>query len=111
MLPGPGSSIVSFLGYNEAKRVSKCPEKFGTGISEGIAASEAANIAIICHFLIPLLTLSIPRFSNCNFTGVLMIHGLRLGFGLFANFADIIYPFIIGLLCSNIIMFFWILFC
>ena len=38
MLPGAGGSIASFMAYNETKRVSKTPEKFGTGISEGVAA-------------------------------------------------------------------------
>jgi len=107
MLPGAGASIASFLGYNEAKRASKHPDKFGTGISEGVAACEAANNAVTGGSLIPLLTLGIPGNSvTAILLGGLMIHGLRPGFELFTEFSNIIYPFIVGLLFGNIIMFF-----
>ena len=106
MLPGAGASIASFLGYSEAKRASKHPEKFGTGIGEGVAACEAANNAVTGGSLIPLLTLGIPGNSvTAILLGGLMIHGLRPGFELFTEFSHIIYPFIIGLLFGNIIMF------
>lgn len=107
MLPGAGASIASFLSYNEAKRASKHPDKFGTGISEGVAACEAANNAVTGGSLIPLLTLGIPGNSvTAILLGGLMIHGLRPGFELFTEFSNIIYPFIIGLLFGNVIMFF-----
>lgn len=107
MLPGAGASIASFLSYNEAKRASKHSDKFGTGISEGVAACEAANNAVTGGSLIPLLTLGIPGNSvTAILLGGLMIHGLRPGFELFTEFSNIIYPFIIGLLFGNVIMFF-----
>ena len=107
MLPGAGASIASFLGYNEARRASKHPDKFGTGISEGVAASEAANNAVTGGTLIPLLTLGIPGNSvTAILLGGLMIHGLRPGFELFTEFSYIVYPFILGLLFGNVIMFF-----
>ena len=56
MLPGAGGSSASFMAYNEAKRSSKHPELFGTGISEGIAAAESANNAMAGGALIPMLT-------------------------------------------------------
>lgn len=59
-IPGTGGDIASWVGYNEAKRWSKHPEKFGEGVPEGIAAPEAANNAISGGALIPLLTLGIP---------------------------------------------------
>lgn len=107
MLPGAGASIASFLGYSEAKRNSRNPERFGTGIGEGVAASEAANNAVTGGSLIPLLTLGIPG-NSCTaiLLGGLMIHGLRPGFELFTVFSNIIYPFILGLLFGNVIMFF-----
>jgi len=107
MLPGAGASIASFLGYNEAKRASKHPEKFGTGIAEGVAASEAANNAVTGGSLIPLLTLGIPGNSvTAILLGGLMIHGLRPGYELFTKLSNITYPFMLGLLFGNIIMFF-----
>ena len=47
ILPGAGASIASFMAYNEEKPASKTPEKFGTGMIEGVAASEAADNSIM----------------------------------------------------------------
>jgi len=107
MLPGTGTSIASFVGYNEAKRASKHPESFGKGEIEGVAAAEAANNAVTGGSLIPTLTLGIPGNSlTAILLGGLMIQGLRPGFELFDKFGYITYPFILGLFFSNIIMFF-----
>ena len=35
ILPGAGGSVANLVAYNEAMRVSKYPEKFGTGIPDG----------------------------------------------------------------------------
>lgn len=107
MLPGAGTSIASFLGYNEAKRASKYPERFGKGEIEGVAAAEVANNAVTGGSLIPLLTLGIPGNSvTAILLGGLMIQGLRPGYELFTVFSHITYPFIWGLMLSNVIMFF-----
>ena len=42
ILPAEGATVAAMMGYNEAKRFSKTPEKFGTGCAEGIAGPEAA---------------------------------------------------------------------
>ena len=60
MLPGAGGEIASIIAYNEAKRWDKESARFGTGIIEGVAASESANNAVIGGSLIPMLTLGIP---------------------------------------------------
>ena len=60
VIPGTGGSIASFIAYDEAKRSSKEPEKFGKGSLEGIAASESANNGVTAATLIPTLTLGIP---------------------------------------------------
>jgi putative tricarboxylic transport membrane protein len=60
ILPGAGSTISSFMCYGIEKAVSKHPEKFGTGVIEGVAAPEGANNAETAGALVPLLTLGIP---------------------------------------------------
>ena len=40
VLPGAGATIASFLSYGLEKRLSKTPEKFGTGMIEGVAGPE-----------------------------------------------------------------------
>jgi putative tricarboxylic transport membrane protein len=105
MLPGAGASIAAFLGYNEAKRFSKTPEKFGTGLREAVGAAEAANNGVTGGSLITLLTLGIPGNSvTAILLGGLMIQGLRPGNELFTTNARITYPFLIGLFIANIFM-------
>jgi putative tricarboxylic transport membrane protein len=60
VLPGAGSTIASFISYGIEKSVSKHPEKFGTGVPEGVAAPEGANNAETGGALVPMLTLGIP---------------------------------------------------
>jgi putative tricarboxylic transport membrane protein len=105
MLPGAGGSIASFMAYNEARRSSKHPEKFGTGISEGVAAAESANNAMASGALIPMLTLGVPGDSVAAIImGGLMVHGLEPGAQLFARNGDIAYTFILALYLANIMM-------
>lgn len=59
-LPGTGATISSVIAYGEAVRSSDHPEKYGTGILEGIAAPESANNASVIGAMIPTLVLGIP---------------------------------------------------
>jgi hypothetical protein len=60
ILPGGGPVLASFMSYGLEKRVSKEPQKFGTGAIEGVASPEAANNSAASSSFIPLLTLGIP---------------------------------------------------
>lgn len=111
-LPGAGASIASFMAYNEAKRSSKHPEKFGTGITDGIAAAESANNAVAGGSLIPMLTLGVPGNSvSAILMGGLMIHGLEPGMALFQNHANITYTFIISMYLANVMMLLFGIYC
>jgi putative tricarboxylic transport membrane protein len=68
-LPGIGTTLAATLGYDTAKRLSKHPEKFGTGLPEGVAATEAANSSVSGANLIPVMSLGIPG----NFAAVFLI--------------------------------------
>jgi hypothetical protein len=52
--------MLSFISYDIEKRISKHPEKFGTGMIEGVAGPEAANNAATGGAMVPLLTLGVP---------------------------------------------------
>jgi putative tricarboxylic transport membrane protein len=102
-IPGAGTDIASFLGYNEARRFSKNPEKFGTGCVEGVVAPEAANNGVTGGSLIPMLTLGIPGNAvTAVLMGGLLIHGLLPGHELFTKHGHIIYGFMISLYLANI---------
>ena len=77
VLPGAGSTISSFLSYGLEKAVSKHPEKFGSGVIEGVAAPEGANNADTGGSLVPLLTLGIP---GSNTTAILLAALILWGF-------------------------------
>lgn len=105
IIPGAGANIACWVSYSEAKRSSKTPEKFGTGIPEGIAAAEAANNAVQGGSMIPLLTLGIPgNVSSAVMLGALMIHGLIPGFELFTKYASITYTYMVALIFCNFLM-------
>ena len=104
-VPGAGAGIASFISYNEAKRTSRTPEKFGTGMLEGIAAPEAANNGVTSASLIPLLTLGIPGSpSAAAMIGAFSLKGLSLGPTLFRNQAGIMYTIMAGLVLVNVFM-------
>ena len=80
ILPGGGAVLASFSSYTVEKRLSKTPEKFGTGMIEGVAGPESANNAAAQTSFIPMLTLGIP--SNAVMAlmiGGMMIHGIIPG--------------------------------
>ena len=106
IIPAAGMSIACAIAYNEAKRTSKNPEKFGHGSVEGVIASEAANNGVTGGSLVPLLTLGIPGNTvSAIFLGGLLIHGLRPGLQLFTKYADISYTLLFGLFVANVMMF------
>lgn len=105
ILPGAGGNIANLVAYNEAKRASKTPEKFGTGIVDGVVATETSNNAVVGGGMIPLVTLGIPGAPpDAIIYGVLMLQGLRPGPELFAERADITYTFMLAVGLSAIVM-------
>jgi len=80
ILPGPSATIASFGSYALERKISKHPEKFGTGAIEGVAGPETANNAAVGGAFIPLLSLGIPaNIVMALFLGALMIHGIQPG--------------------------------
>ncbi|MDR1856202.1 MAG: tripartite tricarboxylate transporter permease [Desulfovibrio sp.] len=105
MLPGAGGEIASIISYNESKRWSKHPEKYGTGITEGVAASECANNAVIGGALIPMLTLGIPGSAVAAvILGALLAKGIQPGFKVFTATGELAYTFIFSQFVVNLLM-------
>ncbi len=104
-LPGAGATVASFLSYATEKKLSKHPEKFGTGIIEGVAGPESANNAASGGALVPLLTLGIPgSASTAVMMGALMIHGVRPGPALFTQNSEFVWGFIASMYVGNIML-------
>ncbi|MET0606745.1 MAG: tripartite tricarboxylate transporter permease [Beijerinckiaceae bacterium] len=97
LTPGGGGSIAAFLSYNEARRWSATPEKFGKGSEEGVAAPETANNTVASAALIPLLSFGIPSSnSTAVLLGGLIMHGLLPGPRLFEQNAQVINSLYVG---------------
>jgi len=80
VLPGAGSTIASFISYGVEKAVSKHPERFGTGVPEGVAAPEGANNSETGGAMVPLLTLGIPGSgTTAILLAAFILWGLRPG--------------------------------
>jgi putative tricarboxylic transport membrane protein len=91
------------VGLSEAIRWSKHPEKFGTGIPEGVAAPEAANNAACSGAMVPLLTLSIPGSAGTAIMlGAFLIHGLQPGPLLFMQQPKLVYSIFVGMFLANL---------
>ena len=105
VLPGGGATISSFVAYGVEKRVSRNPEKFGTGAIEGVASPEAANNAASTSSFIPLLTLGIPGNASIAMILVaLMIHGIRPGPQMISEHPDIFWGVVASMYVGNLML-------
>jgi putative tricarboxylic transport membrane protein len=105
ILPGIGGGTSNIIAYTVAKNQSKHPEKFGTGILDGVVASETSNNASVGGAMIPLLTLGIPGDAvTAMLLGGLLMNGLSPGPLLFKTSADLIYSIFAALMIASIMM-------
>lgn len=105
ILPGIGGATSNIVAYTAAKSQSKYPEKFGTGIIDGVVASETSNNASIGGSLIPLLTLGIPGDTvTAMMLGGLMLHGITPGPLLFQNSGVLVYGVFAAFILATIMM-------
>jgi len=108
ILPGIGGGTSNIVSYTIAKNQSKYPEKFGTGIIDGVVASETANNATIGGAMIPLLTLGIPGdTATAMLLGGFMIHGIQPGPLLFESHGDVVYGVFTAMILSSFFMLIW----
>ena len=106
ILPGIGAILAAFLSYSVAVRLSKKPEKFGTGELEGVVASESANNAATGAAMIPLLALGLPGGAlTAVMMGAFEIHGLEPGPLVFATNIDLIWGVFVAMLIANLAIF------
>ncbi len=102
ILPGGGSILSSFVSYSMEKKISKHPEKFGTGIIEGIAGPETANNAATGGAFVPLLALGIPpNIVMALLFGALLVHGVYPGPMLIKQHPEIFWGTIASMYVGN----------
>jgi putative tricarboxylic transport membrane protein len=80
VLPAIGGSAANIMAYDQAKKFSKHPERFGKGTPEGIIASESANNANVGGSLVTIMAFGIPGDAvTAVMLGALTIHGIQSG--------------------------------
>ncbi len=105
ILPGPSVTISTFVSYATEKKLSRTPEKFGTGVIQGVAGPEAANNAATSGAFIPLVSLGIPaNIMMALFMGALMIHGIQPGPLFITQHPDIFWGFIGSMYIGNVLL-------
>lgn len=102
LLPGGGALLGSFVSYIVEKKLSKYPDKFGTGYIPGVAGPETANNAGSQGGFIPLLTLGLP----CNtilaiLMGAFMVHGIIPGPLLMTTHPDLFWGVVGSMYIGN----------
>lgn len=105
LIPGVGAVVPTFMSYVAERRVHKHPEKFGTGIIQGVAGPETANNSYANAALIPLFTLGIPGSPTIAILmGAFMMNGLIPGPFLFKEHSDFVWAVIASLYIGNVIL-------
>jgi putative tricarboxylic transport membrane protein len=80
VLPGGGPLIASLASYAMERKLSKHPDKFGTGCIAGVAGPETSNNAAAQGSFIPLLSLGIPGNPIIALLmAAFLIHGVAPG--------------------------------
>jgi putative tricarboxylic transport membrane protein len=102
VLPGGGTILASFISYATEKKISRHPEKFGTGAIEGVAGPESANNAAVGGSFIPLTVLGIPtNVVIAILMGALVMHGIRPGPNFIQKYPDMFWGFVASMYLGN----------
>ncbi|WP_299392303.1 tripartite tricarboxylate transporter permease [Pelagibius sp.] len=104
IIPGIGGDTAPFLAYASAKQTSARPERFGSGIVEGVIAPESSNNAKEGGALVTTLGLGIPGSAGMSvLIGGFLILGLEPGPDFLAEHMDIAVGLAIVLAVANLL--------
>ena len=105
VLPAAGSAISNILAYDQAKKASPTPEKFGTGHPGGIIAPESANNATAGGALITMMALGIPGdIVTAVMLGALLIHDVIPSPAFISEEPTIAYAIFIAFFFANFLV-------
>jgi len=105
VLPAIGGSAANMLAYDQAKKFSQHPERFGKGIPEGIIASESANSANVGGSLVTIMAFGIPGDAvTAVMLGAMTIHGIQSGPLFVSQNADLAYGIYAAYILAHVLM-------
>ena len=104
-IPGAGGDIAVFVSYGFNKSFSKHPELWGTGIPNGVAATESANNGCSGGAMIPLLSLGVPGDAvTAVLLGAFIMKGIQPGPMMYVNELPTVYRVFASLMLANLAM-------
>jgi putative tricarboxylic transport membrane protein len=105
LFPGGGAIIASFASYAIEKKISRHPEKFGTGIIEGVAGPESANNAATASGYVPLFILGIPvNPVMAMLFSAMLIHGMQPGPLLLQRNPEMFWGTVMSMYIGNVML-------
>jgi len=105
LIPGIGTSIASFVSYSVAKRRSRRPERFGTGIPEGVIAAETCDNSAVGATMVPTLTLGIPGSATMAVVlASLYLQGIQPGPQVMLTHGAEAYAAVLALIVASILI-------
>lgn len=105
ILPGGGALVASFMAYAVEKRLSPHPERFGTGVIEGVASPEAANNSAVAGAFIPMFIFGIPsNVVMALLLGALMVHGIQPGPLFLRDHSALVWTVICSMYIGNLML-------
>lgn len=105
ILPGIGGGVSCMISYTVSKNTSKRRDLYGTGIIDGVVASETANNGTIGGAMIPLLSLGIPGdAATAMLLGGLQIHNVAPGPLIYEKSGDVVYAIFFAMVLAAIFM-------
>jgi len=105
LIPGTGPTIASFVSYAVEKKVSKTPERFGTGALEGVVCPEASTHSSVQGDFIPTMSLGIPGDAvMALLLGALTIQGIVPGPQLISQHPDVFWGLVASFWVGNIML-------
>ena len=104
VIPGIGAEVAAWVCYGQARQTSKHPDKFGTGIVDGVIAPEAANNAKEAGSLLTTMALGIPGSAiMAIFLAAFLLVGVTPGPRMMVEHLPLALTLLLGIAVANII--------
>jgi TctA family transporter len=104
VIPGVGGETAPFVAYAVARQADKHPERFGTGVIEGVIAPESSNNAKEGGALVPTLAFGVPGSAGMALLlGGFLVLGLQPGPEFLRHHLDIGVSLVVILAVANVL--------
>lgn len=105
LIPGPHTTLSSFVSYRLEQMTSRYKHELGTGAVEGVAGPEAANNAAATSTMVPLLALGIPFGAvSALMLAAMMVQGIQPGPMLMTTHPEIFWGLIASMYAGNVML-------